>query len=36
MIINILLNEKETGPIRTKEEFFILKRNDISYRILSE
>ena len=36
MTTNILLNETGTEPIRTEEEFFILKRNDISYRILSE
>ena len=34
MTTNILLNEEGTEPIRTENEFFILKRNDISYRIL--
>ena len=36
MTTNILLNETGTEPIRTEDEFFILKRNDISYRILVE
>ena len=36
MTTNILLNETGTEPIRTEEEFFILKRNDISYRILPQ
>ena len=34
MTTNILLNEEGTEPIRTENEFFILKRNDITYRIL--
>ena len=34
MTTNILVNEDGTEPIRTENEFFILKRNDISYRIL--
>ena len=34
MTTNILLNEEGTEPIRTENEFFILRRNDISYRIL--
>ena len=34
MTTNILVNEDGTEPIRTENEFFILKKNDISYRIL--
>ena len=34
MTTNILLNIEGTEPIRTENEFFILRRNDISYRIL--
>ena len=34
MTTNILLNETGTEPIRSEDEYFILKRNDISYRIL--
>ena len=36
MTTNILLNETGTEPIRTDDEYFILKRNDIQYRILLE
>ena len=36
MSINILLNEQGTEPIRSEDEYFILKRNDISYRITLE
>ena len=36
MSINILLNEQGTEPLRYEDEYFILKRNDISYRITLE
>ena len=36
MSINILLNEQGTEPLRSEDEYFILKRNDISYRITLE
>ena len=36
MTTNILLNETGTEPIRSEDEYFILKRNDISYRIIQE
>ena len=36
MTNNVLLNETGTEPIRLEDEYFILKRNDISYRILLE
>ena len=36
MTTNVLLNETGTEPLRSEDEYFILKRNDISYRILPE
>ena len=36
MSINILLNEQGTEPLRYEDEYFILKRNDISYNITLE
>ena len=36
MTTNILLDETGREPIRSEDEYFILKRNDISYRILLE
>ena len=35
MSTNVLLNEQGTEPLRYDDEFFILKRNDITYRIES-
>ena len=36
MSINILLNEQGNEPLRFENEYFILKRQDISYLISSE
>ena len=36
MTTNVLLNETGTEPLRIEGEYFILKRNDISYRLLTE
>ena len=36
MTTNVLLNETGTEPIRSEDEFFILKREDISYRLVNE
>ena len=36
MTTNILLNETGTEPIRIEDEYFILKRNDISYSIITD
>ena len=36
MSINVLMNETGTEPLRAEDEYFILKRNDISYRITVE
>ena len=33
MSINVLLNEQGTEPLRSEDEFFILRRNDISFCI---
>ena len=33
MTTNVLLNETGTEPLRIEGEYFILRRNDISYRI---
>ena len=36
MTTNLLLNETGTEPIRIEDEYFILKRNDISYSIITD
>ena len=36
MTTNVLLNELGTEPLRFEEEYFILRRNNISYRISLE
>ena len=36
MSINCVLNEMGSEPLRFEDEYFILKRYDISYRIISE
>ena len=36
MSINPLLNEQGTEPLRLDNEYFILKRNDIYYKLTSE
>ena len=36
MSINILLNEQGNEPLRSENEYFIIKRQDISYLILSQ
>ena len=36
MSTNIVLNEQGNEPLRLEDEFFILKRNDITYRITLE
>ena len=33
MSVNVLLNEQGTEPLRSENEYFILRRNDISFNI---